>query len=64
LNTGVGKKMAEKIKVYLRTGTIEEAELLRSDEQFRTLSLFNQVFGMFQTNNNEYEFFSSKYLLL
>ncbi|KAI8090613.1 hypothetical protein BDF21DRAFT_411667 [Thamnidium elegans] len=42
---GVGKKMAEKIRVFLNTGTIEEAELLRSDEKFRTLSLFNRVFG-------------------
>lgn len=37
--------MAEKIRVFLDTGTIEEAELLRSDEKFRTLSLFNKVFG-------------------
>lgn len=43
---GVGKKMAEKIKTYLKTGTIEEAEALRTDEKFRTLSLFNQVFGV------------------
>jgi hypothetical protein len=39
--------MSEKIRVFLKTGTIEEAELLRSDEQFRTISLFNQAFGTF-----------------
>ncbi|GAA5801239.1 hypothetical protein HPULCUR_006683 [Helicostylum pulchrum] len=43
---GVGKKMAEKIRVFLNTGTIEEAELLRSDEKFRALSLFKKVFGV------------------
>ncbi|KAG2203638.1 hypothetical protein INT47_011732 [Mucor saturninus] len=43
---GVGKKMSEKIRMFLSTGTIEEAELLRSDERFRTISLFNQVFGV------------------
>ncbi|KAI8638992.1 DNA polymerase beta-like protein, partial [Parasitella parasitica] len=43
---GVGKKMTEKIKVFLQTGTIEEADKLRYDEQFRTLSLFSKVFGV------------------
>ncbi|CAO3629478.1 unnamed protein product [Mucor hiemalis] len=43
---GVGKKMSDKIEAFLKTGTIEEAEALRSDEKFRTLSLFNQVFGV------------------
>lgn len=37
--------MAEKIRDYLRTGTIEEAEQLRSNEKFRVLSLFSSVFG-------------------
>lgn len=43
---GVGIKMAEKIRVFLHTGTIEEADRLRYDEQFRTMSLFNKVFGV------------------
>ncbi|EPB90105.1 hypothetical protein HMPREF1544_03081 [Mucor circinelloides 1006PhL] len=38
--------MAEKIKVFLQTGTIEEADRLRYDEEFRTISLFNKVFGV------------------
>lgn len=38
--------MVEKIKVFLDTGTIEEADQLRYDEQFRTMSLFNKVFGV------------------
>lgn len=37
--------MAEKIRMFLNTGIIEEAERLRSDEHFRTVSLFSQVFG-------------------
>ncbi|KAL7312998.1 hypothetical protein PS15m_008700 [Mucor circinelloides] len=43
---GIGSKMAEKIKVFLQTGTIEEADRLRYDEEFRTISLFNKVFGV------------------
>ncbi|GAN06532.1 DNA polymerase beta [Mucor ambiguus] len=43
---GVGSKIAEKIKVFLHTGTIEEADQLRYDEEFRTISLFNKVFGV------------------
>ncbi|CAO3652141.1 unnamed protein product [Mucor fragilis] len=43
---GVGSKIAEKIKVFLHTGTIEEADQLRFDEEFRTISLFNKVFGV------------------
>lgn len=44
--SGVGSKMAEKIKAFLHTGTIEEANQLRFDEEFRTISLFNKVFGV------------------
>ncbi|KAI8984212.1 DNA polymerase beta-like protein [Mycotypha africana] len=43
---GVGQKMAEKIRVFLQTGTIDEAEELRTDEHFRTMSLFNKVWGV------------------
>ena len=37
--------MVERIKELIDTGTIAEAELLRSDVQFQTLSLYTKVFG-------------------
>ncbi|KAL0135020.1 hypothetical protein V8B55DRAFT_1556564 [Mucor lusitanicus] len=40
------EKIIEKIKMFLHTGTIEEADQLRYDEEFRTISLFNKVFGV------------------
>jgi hypothetical protein len=51
--------MADKIQSFLKIGTIEEAESLRSDEQFRTLSLFNQVFGMWTAQIMHYKLFNS-----
>lgn len=37
--------MAGRIKDFLQTGTIDEAEVLRTDERFRTMDHFNKVFG-------------------
>lgn len=37
--------MVAEIRQFLATGTIEEAEQLRHDEKFRTMSLFNKVHG-------------------
>jgi hypothetical protein len=42
---GIGAKMKENIRQFLLTGTIEEAEKLRFNEEFRTMKLFNSVFG-------------------
>lgn len=37
--------MKENIRQFLLTGTIEEAEELRYNEEFRTMKLFSNVFG-------------------
>jgi hypothetical protein len=37
--------MVSEIRQFLATGTIEEADQLRYEEKFRTMSLFNKVFG-------------------
>ncbi|KAI9245373.1 hypothetical protein BDA99DRAFT_565927 [Phascolomyces articulosus] len=44
--TGIGKKIGGLIDTYITTGTIPEAEILLSDEKFRTLSHFCKVFGV------------------
>ncbi|KAI9265088.1 hypothetical protein BDA99DRAFT_507687 [Phascolomyces articulosus] len=43
---GIGKKISDLIRMYLETGTIPDAEDLLGDTKFRTLSLFNKVFGV------------------
>ncbi|RCH99146.1 hypothetical protein CU097_013290 [Rhizopus azygosporus] len=43
---GIGAKMKENIRQFLLTGTIEEAEELRYNEEFRTMKLFSNVFGV------------------
>ncbi|KAI7859298.1 hypothetical protein BDC45DRAFT_497303 [Circinella umbellata] len=46
LITGIGKKISDLIQKYLETGTIPDAENLLGDTRFRTVTLFNKVFGV------------------
>ncbi|ORZ18862.1 hypothetical protein BCR42DRAFT_411740 [Absidia repens] len=43
---GIGSKIKELTRIYLETGKVPEAEALLSDEEFRTLDLFNKCFGV------------------
>ncbi|CAO3702876.1 unnamed protein product [Rhizopus stolonifer] len=43
---GVGARMKQKIRQFINTGVIQEADALRHDEQFRTIRLFTQVYGV------------------
>ncbi|KAJ2959450.1 hypothetical protein NQZ79_g5097 [Umbelopsis isabellina] len=43
---GVGKKIKQAIKLYLKTGTIPEAKRIESDIQFHTMSKFLKVWGV------------------
>ncbi|CAO3597935.1 unnamed protein product [Absidia cylindrospora] len=43
---GIGAKIKELIRIYLDIGKVPEAEALLSDEEFRTLDLFNRCFGV------------------
>ena len=40
----VGPKVAKRIDEYLRTGRIEEAEMIKADKRFQTLNVFSTVF--------------------
>ncbi|KAG2182188.1 hypothetical protein INT43_007115, partial [Umbelopsis isabellina] len=42
---GVGKKIKQAIKLYLKTGTIPEAKRIETDVQFHTMSKFLKVWG-------------------
>ncbi|KAI9470550.1 MAG: hypothetical protein EXX96DRAFT_584790 [Benjaminiella poitrasii] len=43
---GIGRQSSKKIAEYLKTGVIQEAQQLLTDEEFRTLGLFTKAFGV------------------
>jgi DNA polymerase/3'-5' exonuclease PolX len=42
---GVGKKIKQAIKLYLKTGSIPEAKRIETDVKFHTMSKFLKVWG-------------------
>ncbi|CAO3685621.1 unnamed protein product [Umbelopsis vinacea] len=42
---GIGQKIKQSIKVFLKTGTIPEAKLIESDAQFHAMNIFLKVWG-------------------
>jgi hypothetical protein len=42
---GIGQKIKQSIKVFLKTGTIPEAKLIESDAQFHAMNRFLKVWG-------------------